>query len=258
MIFKPIQIQRLSVFITLWIFVSYAQASTVVHVAVASNFLKPMNEIVASYQEQTQHQIRVSSGASGQIFTQIRQGAPYDIFLAANREMPLKLEKYGLGAPASRFTYAVGKLVLTTSKPHSTSVQERLSKADFNKLAIPNPDIAPYGQAAVETMKALKLHEKLKQQMVQGQNVNQSYQFVKTGHADLGFIALSQLLTDSESQSDHWIIPDTLHQPIYQDALLLKRAQFNPVARDFYRFLKSNEVQKILEKYGYQTQGAVQ
>ena len=108
----------------------------------------------------------------------------------------------------------------------------------------------------IETMKSLKLHEKLKQQMVQGQNVNQSYQFVKTGHADLGFIALSQLLTDSGSQSDHWIVPDKLHQPIYQDALLLKRAQFNPVARDFYRFLKSNDVQKILQKYGYQIQGA--
>ena len=219
------------------------------NVAVAANFTDAAKEIAAAFKQKTGHDAVLSFGASGQFYTQITQDAPFQIMLSADTERPQKLVEDGLGVADSRFTYAIGKLVLWSKDPNLVKGEETLKGASFAKLSICNPVAAPYGAAAVETMKSLKLYDTLKPKFVEGANITQAYQFVATGNAELGFVALSQLTGDGGGS--RWMVPQNLYAPIRQDAVLLKKGAGNPAAVAFMSFLKGPEATAIIEKYGY-------
>ena len=219
------------------------------NVAVAANFTDAAKQIAASFKEKTGHNAVLSFGSSGQFYTQITQDAPFQIFLSADDERPKKLVEEGLGVADSRFTYAIGKLVLWSKNPSLVKGEETLRQARFAKLSICNPVAAPYGAAAVETMQSLKLYDTLKPKFVEGANITQAFQFVDTGNAEIGFVALSQLAgNDSGSR---WMVPQDLYKPIRQDAVLLKKGANNEAATAFMDFLKGPEARAIIEKFGY-------
>jgi molybdate transport system substrate-binding protein len=219
------------------------------NVAVAANFTDAAKQIAAAFKEKTGHSAVLSFGSSGQFYTQITQDAPFQVFLSADEERPKKLVEEGLGVADSRFTYAIGKLVLWSKKPNFVKGEETLREATFAKLSICNPVAAPYGAAAVETMQSLKLYDTLKPKLVEGANISQAFQFVDTGNAEIGFVALSQLAgNDSGSR---WMVPQDLYKPIRQDAVLLKKGASNEAATAFMNFLKGPEARAIIEKYGY-------
>jgi molybdate transport system substrate-binding protein len=221
------------------------------NVAVAANFTDAAKEIAAAFKQKTGHEAVLSFGASGQFYTQITQGAPFQVFLSADDGRPKKLVEDGLAVPESRFTYAIGKLVLWSRTPDFVKGEATLRSAAFAKLSICNPTAAPYGAAAVQTMKSLKLYDALQPRLVEGASVTQAFQFVETGNAELGFIALSQL-TGNDTGS-RWIVPQDLYTPIRQDAVLLKIGASNAAASGFITFLKGPEARTIIEKYGYLT-----
>jgi molybdate transport system substrate-binding protein len=223
------------------------------NVAVAANFMEAAREIAAAFKQKTGHEAVLSFGASGQFYTQITQGAPFEVLLSADDARPKKLIEDGLAVPDSRFTYAIGKLVLWSKTPNFVKGEETLKAAAFAKLSICNPVAAPYGAAAVQAMKSLKLFETLQPKLVEGATITQTYQFVETGNAELGFVALSQL-TGPEAGS-RWLVPQDLYSPIRQDAVLLKSGAANPAATGFITFLKSPEARAIIEKYGYVLDG---
>lgn len=220
-----------------------------INVAVAANFTEPAKEIAALFKQKTGHDAVLSFGSSGQFYSQITQGAPFHILLSADDVRPKKLVADGLGAPDSRFTYAVGKLVLWSKTPGLVKDGETLKSAIFAKVAICNPAAAPYGLAAVETLKSLKLYEALQPKLVEGATITQAYQFVETGNAEIGFVALSQL--SGNPGGSQWLVPQELYNPIRQDAVLLKSAAGNEAASGFMDFLKSPESRAIVLKYGY-------
>ena len=220
-----------------------------INVAVAANFTEPAKEIAASFKQKTGHEAVLSFGASGQFYTQITQGAPFQVFLSADDARPKKLVEDGLAVPESRFTYAIGKLVLWSKTANFVNGAETLKSASFAKLSICNPASAPYGAAAVEAMKSLGLYDAMKPKLVEGATITQAYQFVATGNAELGFVALSQL-TGSDTGS-RWVVPQELYSPIRQDAVLLKSAASSAAARAFIDFLKAPEARAIIERYGY-------
>ena len=194
----------------------------------------------------------LSFGSSGQFYTQIANGAPYQVFLSADAERPAKAEKDGLAAPGTRFTYAVGKLVLWSRTPGLVDPAGAvLAKGSFVKLAIADPTAAPYGLAAIQTMKKLGLYEKLQPKIVQGASITQALQFVDTGNAELGFVALSQVI--DQKGGSRWLVPEADHDPIVQQAVLLKTGADNPAAKAFLVFLKGPQGRAIIEKYGYAT-----
>lgn len=223
------------------------------NVAVAANFTEAAKEIAAAFRQKTGHEAVLSFGASGQFYTQITQGAPFQVFLSADDSRPKKLVEDGLAVPGSRFTYAIGKLVLWSKSPGVVKGEETLKAASFAKLSICNPVAAPYGAAAVEAMKALKLYEALQPKLVEGATITQAYQFVETGNAEVGFVALSQL-TGSDAGS-RWVVPQHLYTPIRQDAVLLKSGAGNEAASAFIGFLRGPEARSIIEKYGYVLDG---
>lgn len=223
------------------------------NVAVAANFTDAAKEIAAAFKQKTGHEAVLSFGASGQFYTQITQGAPFQVFLSADDSRPKKLVEDGLAVADTRFTYAIGKLVLWSKTPGVVKGEETLKAASFAKLSICNPASAPYGQAAVETMKSLKLYDALAPKLVEGANITQAYQFVQTGNAEVGFVALSQL-TGSDAGS-RWVVPQELYNPIRQDAVLLKTGADNEAASAFLTFLKGAEARAIIEKYGYVLDG---
>jgi len=220
-----------------------------VNVAVAANFTEPAKEIAAAFKAKTGHDAVLSSGASGQFYTQIKQNAPFGIMLSADDERPRKLVAEGLGVASSRFTYAIGKLVLWSKDPNMVKGEETLKAAGFNKLSIANPVGAPYGAAAVETLKALKLYDTLEPKIVKGNSIGQAFQFVDTGNAELGFIALSQLMP--KAGGSRWMVPQNLYTEIRQDAVLLKSAENNEAATAFLTFLRSPEARAVIERFGY-------
>ena len=222
-------------------------------VAVASNFTAPMKEIAVQFEQNTGHTLQVSYGSSGKIYAQIVNGAPFQIFLSADSAKPQALEQAGLTAPDTGFTYATGRLALWSSKANLVDEQLNvLRQGKFNKLAIANPNLAPYGAAAVDVLSKLDLEEVTKPKWVQGENIAQTYQFVATGNADLGFVALSQLANkNAEAPGSMWIVPKELHRPINQDAVLLRRAENNKAARDFLQFLRGDTATAIIKSYGY-------
>ncbi len=219
-----------------------------VRVAVASNFIKPMQQLKAQFEDETSFKVLVSYSASGKLFAQIVNGAPYDVFLSADQIKPDKLIKREQVSPLQRFTYASGKLVLWSSTPllvNNTS--EILETNAFRKVALANPKFAPYGQAAVDVLNNLSLLEQTKPKWVMGESISQTYQFVATGNADIGFISHSQ----KPEHGSHWVIPASLYTPIRQDAVLLKSAEKNAAAIAFFEFLKSNKAKNIIQSHQY-------
>ncbi len=223
------------------------------NVAVAANFTEAAKEIAAAFKQKTGHEAVLSFGSSGQFYTQIAQGAPFQVFLSADDTRPKRLIDDGLAVPESRFIYSVGKLVLWSKTPDLVKGEETLKAASFAKLSICNPAAAPYGAAAMETMTSLNILEALRPKLVQGATITQAYQFVETGNAELGFVALSQL-TGPETGS-RWLVPQELYSPIRQEAVLLKSGASNEAATGFIAFLREPEARAIIEKYGYAFDG---
>ena len=219
------------------------------NIAVAANFTDAAKEIAAAFKQKMGHDAVLSFGSSGQFYTQITQAAPFQIMLSADEERPQKLIKDGLGVPGSEFTYAIGKLVLWSKNPNLVKDEATLTSGTFAKLSICNPVAAPYGAAAVETMKSLKLYDALQPKFVEGANITQAFQFVATGNAEIGFVALSQLR--GNIGGSRWLVPQNLYKPIKQDAVLLKKGADNAAAVAFMAFLKGPEARAIIEKYGY-------
>ena len=220
-----------------------------VNIAVAANFTDAANEIAAAFAQASDHEAILSFGATGQFYTQITQGAPFEILLAADDVRPAQSVEEGYGVDGTVFTYAIGQLVLYSSEEGKVIGAETLEAGDFQQIAIANPETAPYGKAAIETMEALGVYETLRPKIVQGQNIGQAYQFVETGNAEVGFVALGQVSqTDAGSR---WLVPQENYEPIRQDAVLLKTGEDNPAAEAFLEFLKGDEATAIIEKYGY-------
>jgi molybdate transport system substrate-binding protein len=226
-------------------------AAAQINVAVAANFTEAAKEIAAAFERKTGDKVLLSFGSSGQFYTQITQDAPFQVFLSADQERPEKAVAEGFAVPDSRFTYAVGKLALWSKEADYVKGPETLEQGRFSKIALANPAVAPYGAAAVETMKALKVFDKLQPKFVQGNDISQTYQFVDTGNAELGFVALSQVI--ARDAGSRWIVPGTLYSAIKQDAVLLKKAATNDTARAFVDFLKGPEAAAIEAKFGYGT-----
>ncbi len=225
-----------------------------VRVAVAANFASPMKAIAAAFEESTGHKAVLSFGSTGKFYAQIKGGAPFDVFLAADATTPARLEQEGDGVRGSRFTYAVGKLVLWSAKVNFVDGQgEILKKGPFKHIALASPKLAPYGAAAVEVIEKLRLTGALQPKLVQGENVAQTYQFVATGNADLGFVALSQVYLDGKLKAGSgWIVPANFHAPIRQDAVILSGAGNDPAARSLVEFLKSEKARAIIRSHGYE------
>ena len=223
------------------------------NVAVAANFTEPAKEIAAAFRQSTGHEAVLSFGSSGQFYSQITQGAPFEVLLSADDARPKKLVDDALAVADSRFTYAIGKLVLWSKTPGLVTGEATLHTAAFAKLSICTPAAAPYGAAAVAAMKALKLYDQLQPKLVEGATITQTYQFVETGNAELGFVALSQL-TGAETGS-RWLVPQELYPPIRQDAVLLNGGAGNEAAVTFIAFLRSPDARRIIERYGYVLDG---
>jgi molybdate transport system substrate-binding protein len=219
------------------------------NVAVAANFTQPAKEIAQLFQGSSGHKAILSFGATGQFYTQITEGAPFQVFLSADQSTPKKLADNGLAIADSLFTYAIGKLVLFSTNATLVTGEQTLRDAKFNKIAIADPATAPYGAAAVETMKALGLYDTLARKIVQGANIAQTFQFVDTGNAELGFVALSEII--ARQGGSRWVVPANLYSAIRQDAALLRSGADNDAAKAFLAFMKGPEVAKVLEKYGY-------
>ncbi len=220
-----------------------------VKIAVAANFTQAAKELGEAFENETGHDAVFSFGSTGLLYAQISQGAPFEVFLAADQARPEKAVAEGLAIVGSHFIYAVGKVVLYSRDKALVTDEETLRAGDFHKLAIANPVTAPYGAAAVETMKALGVYDALQSKIVQGGNIAQTYQFVVTGNAELGFVALSQIA--AHEKGSRWLVPETLYAPIAQDAVLLRNGEGNEAAEAFIAFLKGPTARAIIERYGY-------
>lgn len=222
-----------------------------VPVAVAANFTEPAKEIAAAFKRATGNTVVLSFGASGQFYAQITHGAPFQVFLSADTDRPLKAEQDGVGVPGSRFVYATGRLELYSITPGLVDDQGAVLRqpARFAKIAIADPGAAPYGSAAIQTMTRLGVYKDLKPKIVQGASINQAYQFTSTGSAQLGFVALSQVIL--QPGGSRWEVPENLHKPIEQSAILLFAGDKNPAAKAFLAFLKGPEAKAIIRRYGY-------
>ena len=236
---------------------SFAVAAEEVHVAVAANFTAPVKDLQPLYEKATGDKLVLSFGATGAFYAQIKNGAPFDILLAADAKTPAKAVKEGHGVEGSTFTYAVGKLVFWSADANlvKTDVAAVINSADVKHVAIANPKLAPYGEAAYETLKSLGLEKAVEGKTVIGDNIGKTYQFVKTGNAEAGFIALSQCYKDGKFVSGSgYIVPQELYSQINQDAVLLKKGEQNEGAKRFLKFLKeSKEATAIRDAYGYGT-----
>src|SRR5262245_39883877 len=228
------------------------QAETV-QVAVAANFVPTFKEIAAEFEKSSGHTVQVSAGSSGKFYAQIKNGAPFEVFFSADDERPKLLEEEGLGVKGSRFTYAVGRLVLWSQDPALVTGEETLKNGNFKHLAIANPKTAPYGTAAMQAMMKLGVWESLQPRIVMGENLGQTSGFLESGNAELGFLALSQVLDEKlKGKGSRWEVPESLHEPIKQDAVLLVKGQSNPAAKALMEFMHSPQARAVIEHYGYQ------
>jgi molybdate transport system substrate-binding protein len=217
------------------------------HVAVAANFTKLAEELAPVFHTQTGHEVIYSFGATGQLYAQISQGAPFDVFLAADAERPEKAVADGFGVENSRFTYAIGVLALFSTVLNLDDGKAILEGGGYIRLAIADPKAAPYGRAALESLDALGLAEVMRDRLVTGESISQALQFVQTGNAELGFVAASQVV----GQDNVWLVPRELYAPIVQDAVLLKRGEGNAAAEAFVEFLKSDVARGMIRASGY-------
>ncbi|MBF0271133.1 MAG: molybdate ABC transporter substrate-binding protein [Magnetococcales bacterium] len=224
-----------------------------VQVAVAANFTAPAKQIAADFEKETGHKATLSFGATGKFHTQIKNGAPFEVLLAADTTTPAKLEQEGDAVTGSRFTYAIGQLVLWSSKPGVVDdTGSVLKTGTFTHLAIADPKLAPYGAAAMETLAALKCLESVQSKFVQAENIAQAHQFVASGNAELGFVALSQVMKAGKiTDGSAWIVPAPLHQPIRQDTVLLNKGKTNAAAQAWMDHLKSDKAKTVILSYGY-------
>ena len=225
-----------------------------VQVAVASNFAAPMQKIAAAFEQDTGHRARLSIGSTGRFYSQIANGAPFEVLLAGDDETPEKLVEDKLGVAGSAFTYATGRLVLWSSQAGFVDgAGDVLRSGKIQKLAVADPKLAPYGLAAMEVLTTMKL-ETLEPRLVRGESIAQAYQFVATGNAQAGFVALSQVMQDGKltTQGSAWVVPAELHGPIRQDAVLLTRGKDNIAAQSLMVYLHTERVKDILRSFGYQ------
>ena len=224
-----------------------------VQVAVAANFTAPMQKIAAEFTRDTGHKAQLAFGATGKFYAQIINGAPFEVFLSADDETPARLEQEGHAVAGSRYTYAIGRLVLWSPQAGKVDAQgDILKRGGIRRLALANPKTTPYGAAAVETLQKLGVLAQLQSTFVQAENIAQTYQFVGTGNAELGFVALSQVWQDGKlSGGSGWIVPASLHQPIRQDAQLLRNGSGKPAAAALLDYLRGDKARRIIKTYGY-------
>ena len=223
-----------------------------VQIAVAANFMAPMQQIAPAFEAATGHKLLLSSGSTGKFYAQIKNGAPFDVLLAADDETPARLEQEGAIVAGSRFSYAIGKLVLWSAGSSVDDKGEVLRAGRFSHLALANPKLAPYGRAAQQTLQALGLWDGLQGKLVMGENIAQTQQFIASGNAELGFVALSQVMRDGRlSGGSVWLVPDKLYEPIRQDAVLLHHGKDNAAARAWLKYLQSDAAKVVMRSYGY-------
>jgi molybdate transport system substrate-binding protein len=228
-----------------------AQADEVA-IAVAANFTAPMQKIAAAFEKETGHKVVAAFGSTGKFYAQIKNGAPFEVLLAADDETPAKLIKEGAAVAGSQYTYAIGKLVLWSAKPGVVDgAGEVLKKGNFAHLSLANPKLAPYGLAGVEAMKALGVYAAVEPKIVMAENITQAQQFVSSGNAELGFVALSQVLKGEQIEGSAWQVPQSLYQPIRQDALLLTPGKGKPAAEALLKYLKGDAARAVIKSYGY-------
>lgn len=225
-----------------------------VQVAVAANFTAPIQAIAKDFEKDTGHTLVAAYGATGQFYAQIKNGAPFEVFLAADDSTPAKLENEGASVKGSRFTYATGTLALWSATPgYVHDKGEVLKKNPFKHLAIANPKAAPYGLAATQVLDKLQLTDAIKGKIVEGQSITQAFQFVSTGNAELGFVALSQIYKDGKvTEGSAWIVPANLHEPIKQDAVILNKGKDSAAAKALVEYLKGPKAAAVIKSYGYQ------
>ena len=223
-------------------------------VAVASNVAAPMQEIAAAFQRDTGHKAVLAFGSTGRFYAQVKAGAPFQVLLAADQETPAKLEREGAAVPGTRFTYAIGRLVLWSATPGLVDDRGDVLRKPGGRIAIADPKLAPYGAAALQVLQKLGLADVLAPRLVQGENIAQAYQFTSSGNAQLGFVALSQVMAGGRiAQGSAWIVPADLHAPIRQDAVLLANGRDNEAARALLAYLRSAPALAILRAHGYGT-----
>ncbi len=249
--FKKISLSLLLTALLLAVSQSGSAATTLV--AVAANFSKPMTEIAAEFEKETGHSAHLSFGSSGKFVSQLENGGPFEVLLSADEKGPQKLEQDGLTVPNTRFVYAVGRLVLwSATSGYVDNEGKILATGSFKHLALADPKLAPYGAAAVEVLKKQGLFDKLQPLFVQGENIAQTYQFISTANAELGFVALSQVIENGKiGIGSGWIIPENDHTLIRQGAVLMKKGAENPAAPALLNYLKSAPALAIIKKYGY-------
>jgi molybdate transport system substrate-binding protein len=235
-------------------FAALTARADAIQVAVAANFTAPMKVIATAFEKETGHNVQVAYGATGKFYAQIKNGAPFDALLSADDLTPTKLVEEGAAVAGTAFTYAVGTLVLWSAKPGFVDAKgEVLGNGDFRKLAIANPKVAPYGAAAVQTLTKLALLEKIEPKFVTGENIAQTFQFVSTGNAELGFVALSQVMENGKiTKGSAWVVPGEFHTPIRQDAVILEKGKDKPAVIALMAYLKGEQARAIIRGFGYE------
>ena len=243
----------LSVLLASLVCASWGARADDLSVAVAANFTAPMKQIATDFEKNTGHKLLVSYGATGKFYAQIKNGAPFEVLLSADDDIPAKLVKEGAAVSGSQFTYALGKLVLWSSRPAVVDAQGLVLKSgDFKHIALANPKLAPYGAAAVQTLQALGLYDSLSPKFVTGENITQTHQFVSTGNALLGFVALSQVLVNGKIEGSSWVVPAKLYTPIRQDAVILENGKGKPAAEALMKYLQSAKATAVVKSFGYE------
>lgn len=235
------------------IFLSASAQAADLSVAVAANFTAPMQKIAVDFEKKTGHKLALSFGSTGKFYAQIKNGAPFEVLFAADDETPARLEREGEGVAGTRLTYAIGKLVLWSKQPDLVDDKgEVLRTGSFERIALADPKLAPYGAAAMQALTSLGLVDTLRSKFVQGESIGQAYQFVATQNASLGFVALSQVYDGgSLTQGSAWIVPETLYEPIRQDALILAKGKDSDAAAELLRYLQSDSAKAVIRSYGY-------
>ncbi len=248
------QITRALSALVLTVLVHTSALAAEAQVAVAANFAEPIKAIAAVLEKTAGHTIKVTLGATGKLYAQIKNGAPFDVLLSADTATPEKLEKEGLGHPGSRFTYATGKLVLwSTDAKRVDAKGEVLKAANLGKVSFANPKVAPYGAATVQVIDKLGLTAILAPKLVQGESIGQTFTFASTGNADIGFVAMSQVLEGGKLKSGSmWVVPQNLYDPIRQDAVVMQKSANNEAAQALMRLLKSPNIKDLIRSYGYE------
>lgn len=224
-----------------------------VSVAVAANFTAPMQKIAADFEKATGHKVVAAYGSTGKFYAQIKNGAPFEVLLAADDETPARLTAENAAVAGSQFTYSIGKLVLWSAKPAVVDGKgEVLKNGGFDHIALANPKLAPYGAAAIQSMKTLGVYDALQPKVVMAENITQAHQFISSGNALLGFVALSQVLKDGKIQGSAWMVPSSLYPPIRQDAVILDKGKGKPAAEALVKYLKSDKARAVIKSFGYE------